>query len=58
MEEDAVELFITMVFTCLLLSWCKMSSPFKENNNVAVFPFPSCWWPTCGSSNFKDNFPS
>jgi hypothetical protein len=31
---------ITMVFTCPLLSWCKMSSHFRENNNVVVFPIP------------------
>ena len=31
---------ISMAFTCPLLSWCKISSPFKENNNVVVFPFP------------------
>ena len=29
-----------MVFTCLLLSLCKICSPFRENNNVVVFPFP------------------
>jgi hypothetical protein len=37
-EEDAVE--VTMVFICPLLSSCKMSSIFRENNNVVVFPFP------------------
>ena len=31
---------ITNVFTCPLLSWCKITSPFWENNNVVVFPFP------------------
>ena len=31
---------ITMVFTCPLLSWCKVSSPLRENNNVVEFPFP------------------
>ena len=32
---------ITMVFACPLLSWCKISSPFRENNNnVVVLPFP------------------
>ena len=31
---------IIMAFTCPLLSWCKSSSPFRENNNVIVFPFP------------------
>ena len=30
---------ITMVFPCPLLSWRAISSPFKENNNVVVFPF-------------------
>ena len=30
---------ITMVFTYPLLSWCKISSLFKENNNMLVFPF-------------------
>ena len=29
-----------MVITCPLLSCCKTSSPFRENNNVVVFPFP------------------
>jgi hypothetical protein len=31
---------ITMVFTCPLISWCKISSSFLENNNVVVFPIP------------------
>ena len=31
---------IIMVFTCPLLSWSKISSHFRENNNVIVFPFP------------------
>ena len=31
---------ITLMFTCPLLSCCKISSPFKENDNVAVFQFP------------------
>ena len=31
---------ITMIFTCLLLSSCTISSLFGENNNVVVFPFP------------------
>ena len=31
---------ITMIFTCPLLSWCKISSPFRENSNVVVFPLP------------------
>ena len=31
---------ITMVSTCPLLSWHKMSGSFRENNNVIVFPFP------------------
>ena len=30
--------FITEVFTCPLLSWCTISSPIRENNNVVVFP--------------------
>ena len=29
-----------MVITCPLLSCCTISSPFWENNNVVVFPFP------------------
>ena len=35
-EEDSV----TMVFTCPLLCCCKISSLFRENINVVVFPFP------------------
>ena len=35
--EDNV--FHPMVFNCPLLSLCKTSSPFRENNNV-VFQFP------------------
>jgi hypothetical protein len=31
---------ITLVFTCPLLSWCKISSLFRENINVVVFSFP------------------
>ena len=31
---------INMVFTCPLLSLCKISSPFRENKNMVVFPFP------------------
>ena len=38
-EENTVEVF-HHVFTCPLLPWCKISSPFKQNNNVAVLPFP------------------
>ena len=30
---------ITMVFTCLLLSWCKIWSPFRKSSNVVVFQF-------------------
>ena len=30
---------ITMIFICPLLPWCQISSPFRENNNVVVFPF-------------------
>ena len=30
---------ITMVFSCPLLSWCEISSPFRDNNKVVVFPF-------------------
>ena len=30
---------IIMVFTCPLLSWCKISSPFIDHNNVVVFQF-------------------
>ena len=40
-EGDDAEVFILMVFTCSLLSWCNISSPIRENNNVVVFPFPS-----------------
>ena len=28
-----------MGFICSHLSWCKISSPFSENNNIIVFPF-------------------
>ena len=31
---------IAMVFICPLLSWCKISSSFRENSNVVVFKFP------------------
>ena len=31
--------FVTMMFTCLLLSWYKMSRPFRGSNNVMIFPF-------------------
>ena len=31
---------ITVVITSPRLSLCKISSPFRENNNVVVFPFP------------------
>ena len=34
------EVFITMVFTCHLLSWCKISNPFREIYNVIGFLFP------------------
>ena len=30
---------ITMVYTCPLLSWGKISNTFRENNNAVVFPF-------------------
>ena len=52
---------ITIVFTCPRLSWCKISSPFRENNNVVILQFhsaSSCRWKTCGSSVFKDSFHS
>ena len=39
-EENAVEVLHERVFTCLLLSWRKISSPFWEINNVVVFLFP------------------
>ena len=39
-EEDAVDEFHYNGFTCPLLSWCKISSPIKENNNVILFLFP------------------
>ena len=50
-----------MGFTCPLLSWCKISNPFREKINDVVFHFlstSSCSWPTYGSSPFKDSFPS
>ena len=31
---------ITMIFTCPLLSWCKIPSAFRENNDVLVFSIP------------------
>ena len=31
---------IPIVFTCPLLSWCTISSLFRENNKVVVFRFP------------------
>ena len=31
---------ITVMFTCPILSWCKISNPLRENNNVVVLPFP------------------
>ena len=34
-EENAVEMF-----TCSLLFKSKIPSPFRENNNMVVFPFP------------------
>ena len=34
-----VKCSITMVFTCPLLSFCKIKSSFRECNNVVVFPF-------------------
>ena len=40
-EENFLEMF--------LFFWCKISSPFRKNNNVVVLPFPfhfSCHWPT------------
>ena len=58
-KEDATEVFITMVLTCPLLFLCKISSPFRENNNVVIFPFlyiypsPSS---AGGSSAFRDSF--
>ena len=40
-KENAIKVSITMVFTCPLLFWCKVSSPLKENFNVVIiFPFP------------------
>ena len=38
-EEDAVEVFRYYGFHFPLLSCCTISSPFRENNNVVVFPF-------------------
>ena len=56
-EEDAVEVFRYYVFTCPLLSRCKISSPFRENNNVVVFLFPfHIFMRTCDSPAFKDSF--
>ena len=40
MEENAAQVFITMMFTCPLLPCSKMLSPFRENNIVVVFPYP------------------
>ena len=38
-EENAVEVFLHyIVFTCPVLSWCKISGPFRENINVIVLP--------------------
>ena len=39
-KRRLLKYFITMVFTCHLFSWCKVSSPLRGNNNVVVFPFP------------------
>ena len=39
-EEDTVDCYINMISTCPLLSQCKISRSFRENNNVVVFPFP------------------
>ena len=38
-KRMALKCFITMLFTCPLLSSCKISSPFRENNNVVIFAF-------------------
>jgi hypothetical protein len=38
---DLLKCSITMIFTCSLLSWYKLSSRFRENSDVVVFPFPS-----------------
>ena len=42
MENNKVVVlrFLAMVFPCPHISWCKMSSPFRQNNNLVVFPFP------------------
>ena len=60
MEENALEMSITMVFTCLLLS-CQISIPFRENSNVVLFQSPFhilLSLATCGSSAFMDSVPS
>ena len=47
---------INTVFTCPLLSLCRISINLRENINVIVFRFlskSSCRWPTCGSSALK-----
>ena len=49
---------INMVFTYLLLCWCKISSPFRESNNMVVFLLLFHIFIPCGSSAFKDSFPS
>ena len=41
---------ITVVFTCPLLSWCKISSHFRENNNVVI---PVCLTSRSKVSGFK-----
>ena len=38
-EDKVVEVFHYYVFFLLLLSWCRISCPFRKNNNVVVFPF-------------------
>ena len=39
-KRMALKCYTTMVLTSPFDSWCKMSSAFRENNIVVVFPFP------------------
>ena len=39
-NKMVLKFFFTMIFTCSLLSWWTISSHFKQNNNMVVFPFP------------------
>ena len=39
-EEDVVEVFHYYGFHLFSFYWCTISTLFRENNNLAVFPFP------------------